>query len=275
MPEPLTNESVPNTQEPSGQPVVSTERADIVKKYEAAYFQPEPVTEPVVTPAAAPVTEAIQPPQEAVPVVLADVMRELAALKSQLAPAPVTPVVSTATEAVQDDWLKLLSEGKKSEGELALARVLGPRIQEEAVQQALQRINMERELDTFATKIRQDNADLLPMESYIATAANVRVQQAVQAGTCKTPADYVKVYKEAVNAEVENARKLAQTLRGAGKVEATTRIAEVSTQQTIKPNAINMGRDQTTVTPTEPAVDPITDYFAKRKEQHAKLTGLA
>jgi hypothetical protein len=132
---------------------------------------------------------------------------------------------------------------------------------------------MERELDSFANKVRAENADILPMEPYIAAAANNRIQAAQAAGTIKSPADYVTVYKQAITAEIENARKLAQTLRGAGKQEAVTRQQQVMSSPTIRPNAVNLEREAPK-TDAEPAVETPQDYLAKRQAMHAKNSGL-
>jgi len=256
---------VPGT-EPSGAPVSNPDRDALIAKYEAQYGQPveattDPITEqPVVTETAA---------QADPNAVLQAVMAELTAIKSQLAPK-----TQPAVEQTQEDWLKLLAEGKKSEGEKALAALLGPQIQQQAVQQAIQQITMERELDAFANKVRAENADILPMETYIAQAANNRIQAAQAAGSIKSPADYVTVYKQAITAEIENARKLAQTLRGAGKEEAITRQTQVLSSPTLKPNAVNMQREAPKVG-SEPQVETTADYMAKRQAMHARISGLS
>lgn len=271
VPGDVTPEPILSGSEPSGQPVIDAGRDALIKKYEATYGgtpEPEAVTpEPVVAAA-----EPVQPVAGAVPdsnAILQSLVSELAALKAQLTPKPVE-----AAPVTQEDWLKLLADGKKSEGEKALAALLGPQIQEAAVQQALERISLERELDGFANKVRAENADILPMESYIAQAANARIQAAQAAGTIKTTADYVTVYKQAITAEIENARKLVQTFRGAGKQEAITRQTAVIASPTIKPNAVNMEREAPK-TDTEPQVETPQDYMAKRAAMHARNSGLS
>lgn len=269
-PQPLANEPAPT--DASGQPVIATDRSAIIDKYEKAYFTPEPTADPAV--AAEPVAE----PVVAEPAVVADpqlallqnLMAEVAGLKAQLAPAKPEPVAVPATE---EDWLKLLSEGKKSEGEKALAAVLGPQMKREAVQEALQLMQAEREVTEFATKIRQDNADLLDMEPYIVAMADISIRAAQAAGKINSPADYVKVYQTAVTAELEKARKLAQTLRGAGKQEAITRTQVVASSPTVKPNAVNVQREAP-ATSSEPVLETPEAYFAKRHEQQARNAGL-
>lgn len=256
--------------EPSGAPVISADRDALIKKYEAAYANPaEPAAESAVEPAA--VSEPVQPVGDPVPdtnSVLQAIVAELAALKGQLTPPKPTDPVAPVT---QEDWLKLLADGKKSEGEKALAALLGPQIQAAAVQQALQQITIEREIDTFANKVRADNADIIQMEPYVAQAAHGRIQAILRANPT---ADYVTVYKQAVSAEIENARKLVQQFRGAGKQEAVTRNTQVLGSPTIKPNAVNMEREAP-APPAEPTGETPQEYMAKRAAMHAKNSGLS
>lgn len=252
---------------PSGQPVIDPGRDALVKKYEATYFaQPEP--EPAQSEPAA-VIEPVPAEPGQVPdtnQVLQSVVAELAALKAQLTPPPKVEAPKT-----QEDWLKLLADGKKSEGEKALAALLGPEIEKAAVAKALQQITVEREIDTFASKVRSDNADIIQMEPYVAQAAFNRIQQVMQNNPT---ADYVTVYKQAVTAEIENARKLVQTFRGAGKQEAVTRQTQVLSTPTIKPNAVNLERDAPKAD-GEPEVETPQSYMAKRQAMHAKNSGLS
>lgn len=258
---------VPGT-DPSGAPVINPERDALIKKYEAAYGQPEPVAtdpEPVAVTAVEPVAPVGTPAIDT-NAVLQAVVAELAALKTQLTPKPepVAPVT-------QEDWLKLLADGKKSEGEKALAALLGPQIQQAAVAQALQQITVEREIDSFANKVRADNADIIQMEPYIAQAAHGRIQAALRQDPT---ADYVTVYKQAVSAEIENARKLVQQFRGAGKQEAVTRTSQVVSSPTIKPNAVNLEREAPKAN-GEPQIETPQDYMAKRQAMHARNSGLS
>jgi len=272
---PVVAETTPNPTAPSGDPVINPGRASLIEKYEQMYAAP-PAEAEVVTP-----VEETQAPVTPEPVVTAPVvdkdamllqmMEEIKALKQV---AQTTPVAQpTVTPAEPEDWLKLLSEGKKSEGELALARVLGPQLKNEAVQEALALMQAERQVSDYTAEVRQKNTDVLSMEPYIAMAANARIEQARQQGLIKSPADYVTVYKQAVNAEIENARKLAQTLRGAGKVEATVRQAEVVAQRPIAPNPVNLQREQPNTT-TEPEIETAQTYLAKRQAMQQAGRGL-
>lgn len=261
--------TTPDPNAPSGQPVNSAGRDAIIQKYEQQYFTPEPEA---VAPAPTIETPTPEPTAATTPDPMAAVMAELAYLREQLAPKQPEPQVQAPV--TQEDWLKLLSEGKKSEGERALAEVLGPQIQEQAVQKALALMQAERAVTEYNNEVRQKHADLLPMEEYIAMGANARIQEAQASGRIKSPADYVTVYKEAITAEIEKARKLTQSLQGAGAQRATTRVSEVVASQTLRPNPVNTQREQTQ-TPTEPQVESMSDYFAKRKQQHAVFSGLS
>jgi len=258
---------VPNPGDPSGQPVNNPNRDAIIQKYEQQYGTPEPATEP------APVAETVEPQiHEPAPDAMAQVLAELSSLRAQLNPPKPEPAAQP--ELAQEDWLKLLAEGKKTEGEKALMELLAPQIQEQAVNRALALMQAERAVTEYNNEIRTKHADLQEMESYIGMGVNVRLQAAQESGKIKTPADYVTVYKEAVNAEIENARKITQKLQGAGAQRATVRNSEVVASQTLRPNPVNTQREQPS-SPSEPPVESMNDYFAKRKAQHASFSGLS
>lgn len=259
--------TAPTGLEASAAPVTSPARDAVIQKYEALYGS-APVDEAVVTDPVVTETASAEPVVDPRDAALAAMAAELAAIKEAVTPKP-----APAEPVVQEDWLKLLADGKKTEGEQALLKLLAPQIEQQAVQQAIARINMQSEINTYTEKVRADNADILPMEQYIANAANVRIQAAQAAGTIKTPADYVTVYKQAVAAEIENARKLVQTFRGAGKQEANVRNQVVVASPTIKPNAVNTEREAPK--PGEPEVEDASSYLAKRQAQHARNSGLS
>jgi hypothetical protein len=263
---------------PTSDPVAPlTERERITQKYEQTYYNTPPAETttdpaPVVTETPAPETPAppAPAPQPDITNVLSALVQRLESFESRL-PAPPAP--TPAPETTQEDWLKLLAEGKKTEGEKALINVVGPEIQKAAVQQALSLLKAEQEITSYTTEMRTKNADVMAFESYIDNAVGARLQAANSQGKIKTPADYVTVYKEAVNAEIENARKIALSLRGDGKLEANTRLREVASQPTLQPNVVNTQREAPK-TPTEQPVETTEDYFAKRRAQFARNTGI-
>lgn len=232
------------------------------------------VVAPVVETPQTPATPVVEVPVSNAPVVNSQdeinrvLLEEIKGLKAQLAPKPITPT-APGEEA---DWLQLMAEGKKAEGEKALAKKIEAEMSQRIQSQAVAQMQAERQMYEFNTEIRQKNPDLLSMEDYISYGAQNRINAAAQAGKIQTPADYVTVYKEAVNAEVEKARKLAQSLRGAGKNEAIVRQSEVVSAQTLQPNPVTNVRE----TSNQPAeqVDSVEDYFAKRNAQSAAGRGM-
>lgn len=229
------------------------------------------VAAPVVETPQAPVAPVVETPapvvntQDEINRVL---LEEIKGLKAQLTPKPIAP----AAPGEEADWLQLMAEGKKAEGEKALAKKIEAEMSQRIQSQAVAQMQAERQMYEFNTEIRQKNPDLLSMEDYISYGAQNRINAAAQAGKIQTPADYVTVYKEAVNAEVEKARKLAQSLRGAGKNEAIVRQSEVVSAQTLQPNPVTTVRE----TSNQPAeqVDSVEDYFAKRNAQSAAGRGM-
>ncbi len=256
-----------------------TPRDAVIAKYEQMYGTPAEPSAPA-TVAAEPVAPVVETPEATPQPDLASVLTLLTSkiteMDQRLAAAQNPAPQPTAAVGEQDSWLKLLAEGKQSEGEKALANVLGPQIQQQAVQQALALMQAEREVNDFTTKIKADNPDLMAFESYITLGAQQRIALGQAAGTIKSPADYVNVYKDAVKAEIENARKLSQSLRGAGATQAATRIAEVVASPVLQPSAVNTNREQAAPRQeAEKSPEQITqDYFAERKQRQAKMAGM-
>lgn len=277
MPEEVIPTSTPtvNGTDPSAAAVINPARTAIINKYEQTYFgDPAATTEtvaadPVVVEPPAPTVTPVVPAGPDLAVAMQALLDKVTSLESKIA-QPQTPTVIAQAES---DWLQLLSEGKKVDGEKALAKALGPGIQQQAVQQALAIMQSERAINEFVSEIRTKNPDLTPMEPYIALAADARIRAAQAAGKVNSPADYVNVYKEAVSAEIEAARNLTRTFQGVGKTQATTRIAEVAASPTLKPNAVNLQREAPAQAQPEAAETP-ESYLAKRQANHARLAGM-
>lgn len=275
MPENTPQTPVTPTAETVVAPVAErapSEREQIYNKfYEANPETQVPVVAPVVPVQVAPVeTPApVIPAPNAQDQAIATLLQEVQSLKAQMAPKPPSIPAVTASDP---DWLQLMAEGKKEEGERALAKKLEAEMSNRIQSQAVAQMQAERQMYEFNTEIRQKNADILNMEDYIAYGAQSRIQAAVQAGKVQTPADYVTVYKEAVNAEVEKARKLTQSIRGAGKNEAIVRQSEVVSAQTLQPNAVNSNRETTPQAAEQ--VDSVESYFAERAARTASGRGL-
>lgn len=270
-------------------PVVETpaaplsEREKIYEKYyqtqEALPLQATSTPAPAATPAPQPTTleqPVATPAPQATDPAIAALVAEVQALRAQVQAQAPPPVAAPAalSPAEQKDWLALMAEGKKEEGEKLFAQKIEREISERIQNQAMERMEANRTMYEFTTKIRNENPDLVQMEDYIAYAAKNKLDAAVQAGRIKTPADYATVYKESVTAEVEKARNLANALRGVGKNEALTRSREVVSTQTLQPNAINQNRE-TPVTPSEPAQETVEDYFTQRRQRSLAGRGLS
>jgi hypothetical protein len=270
----LNTPTVPQEQVLPGQPAVIdkplSQREQIYQNFyqsnpEAGVQQADPVVEPVAQ--VEPVVPQVQTPSE-----LDNLKAELAALKAQITPPPAPAPVVQAKE--QEDWLKLLSEGKKEEAEQALFQTkagqeLASRIQQEAVD----RMVAERQMYEFNSQVRQANPEVLQFEEYITYGAQARIASALQAGKIRNPGDYVTVYKEAVNAEIEKARNITQSIRGAGKTEAQVRQQQVISSQTLQPNPVNQVREQQQQ--SQPPEPTLQDYFAERQKRSMAAHGLA
>lgn len=267
--------------QPQVVPAGQEQRAEIIKKYENLYGQQpqqeqqQQVVQPVVQQPVEPVIQ--QPDQTAI---LQQLATELAAVKQQLAAQPQQQQVTVSTATQEDaDWLAKLAAGDKSEGERLLAQrvkaLIGENLQSNAVQQAVALVTAQNQVNEFILDVRSKNADVMPMEQYITVAAAQRIQAAQETGKIKSPADYVTVYKEAVNAEIENARKLILSLRGEGRSQATTRQAEVVAVPAIQPQAVDTQRGVQQQQQQQPAVETVEDYMAKRQQAQARMRGMA
>jgi hypothetical protein len=200
---------------------------------------------------------------------------ELAQLREQMAKPPAQPEAPPAPEPELPSWLALLKEGKVDEAEAALAervaRTLVPQAIEQSVAQSRERARAEAEMESFVGTLRTENPDLIPMEKMIAYEAQEALTAAQAAGKIKSTGDLVAAYKTAVSESVDRARKLVQTIRGAGKQEALTTRKEVVAASTLPPQAVSNPQ-----TPqAEPAAETAEDYFARRRAAQAARQGLA
>lgn len=251
-------------------PANAAQREALQTKYDALYGTPAE-QKPTAQPApAAPAT----PAAPAVP----DYSGAIEALKAELATLRAAqPKPVEAAKPTEADWLALLAAGDKEGGEKAMAdrirALIGADIQANAVNQATERINAERQINDFVSEVRSKNADILVMEQAITLGAQARIASAAQAGKINTPSDYVAVYKDAVNAEIENARNLILSIRGQGKLEGATRVSEVIASSTLQPNAVTQSRENAQA-PQAEAFDDTQTYLAKRAALKAQQQGM-
>lgn len=288
MPEPVTPQApapgtstVPEGAQPPAPAAIAPERQAILDRYQAQYGNDPAAQPPVQTQPLAEPTPA-QPPVAAAPDLAAELaaMRaELAALKQQPAPQVPTQPQAPVSQEPEADWLALLASGKKEDGEKALIAMLrkaiAPETQQAAVSEAINRFDAMTQVREYTTRVKSDpqNAEALRMEPYITAAVEQRLQQAQAAGKISTPADYVTVYRQAVDAEMAAARQLILTFRGEGAQQAAVRRTEVLSQPSLQPNQVDTQRQQ--AAPAEPQIETTQDYFQKRNAYAARMKGMA
>lgn len=253
-------------------PAESTPLSDRERIYQK--FYPQPASASVESVGAEPAVAAepvvAQPaPAQTQPSDLQTLMEEVRSLREQVSSRLPAPVV--AAEITPESWLKLLADGKVSEGEAALARRMEAELSAKIEQRTIERLNVERHITSINEAARSANPEIVPMENYISFGIQSRLNAAVNAGQIKTPADYVTVYQSALTAEIEKARQLIQTYRGAGKTEAAVRQREVVSAQPIQPNTVTQNRETQS---GPPAAESYDDYMSKRKSQSMSGRGL-
>ena len=209
---------------------------------------------------------------------MAAIAQEFAALKESI--GRPTQVAQPAVAEAEPGWISLLREGKVKEAEAALADTVAKMVQaqsqgptvEMAVARARELAQAENHIESFVKDLRSANPDIVDMEPFIAMDAQQRLAALQQAGQIKSTGDAVQAYKKAVLDATESARKVAQKLRGSGKIEAMTRSREVLSAQTMNPQQVDANRQQQ-VTDTEPLTGEasVADYLEKRKSAAAGL----
>jgi len=132
-------------------------------------------------------------------------------------------------------------------------------------------VRVENEVTNFINDLRGKNPDLLPLEELITAKASQKLQAAQDSGRVRSVTDYVNEYKIAVNDAAAEARKIVQSIRGAGKVEGQTRTREVLSTTTIPPNTVDANRSA----PAAPALESPNDYITKRVEANYRMRGLS
>lgn len=261
----------------------ATDRAAVYAQYYGSQQVEPPATEPTVQ--SQPTAHVVQsepepqtPEAPALPPEIIEVIQglqqQVQSLQQQLTP-PQPP--APASPAEEDDWIALLSQGKKAEGEAALARAIRKNLgmddyQQQAVQAAVERVQVENEINTFVRDLRTANPELVPMEDLI----SIKAQSMLEAASprIKSSSDFVKEYKSAVTKAAEDVRKLYQQIRSAGKEEAVTRNTQVLSSTPVPPNPVSSPREQAQ-TDTNAQPDTPFDYLAKRKQREYQLRGLS
>lgn len=287
MPEPVQNPAqTPETSTP--EPVVAavatpeapptpsplTTRQEVIQKYNSLYAQPTPEPPVVTQPAPQVIEPAADPGEDR----LAALERENTELRARLAtPAPAPPPAADPAAAKETPpWVKALVEGRWDEFINGLGEQLSPRLAKDWVPQAVKHsseaIHAETEISTFVEKVRRENPDILSMENYIASAVDRQLQDELNAGKIAGPSAFSERYKAVLNKEVENAKKIVASLRGAGKAEGLGTKQEILHSSVIPPSKLDANRE-TNVAPQGPPT--LEDYFAKRRAKAAVSRGLS
>lgn len=204
---------------------------------------------------------------------------DVAAMREQLRQellAELKPPTPAPAQA-EIDWLDALQKGDRAVGEAALAKLVGGKlnlqeVQQGAVQEALQRFMMHQQITDHVASIKADpqNADVLRLEPYITAAVEQRLTG--EQARIKSPADYVKVYKEIITDELSKARQLVLSFRGEGATQAATRQRTVLANPMLTPQAVTDTRQPQTTQAVEP--ETAAEYFAKRQQQQLRLRGM-
>lgn len=269
-----------------GEPIAPTaqSRAEMYDKYYASPASTPPVTVADNAPAAEPVVPAATPAPVAPlgAAAIADYNTRIAKLEQDLAAAnarTAAPSAPSTPSAPDPAFFDLIREGKLDEAEALMARRVSAKLTTELEsrlsrerESAVAQSALERKVDEFLTSLKSQNQHLEPLEQLIAMRAQRRITDAQTAGRVKSASDYFQIYKESVLAEVEEANKLVQHYRGAGKTEALTTRTEVLNSTPLRPSTVeHHGAPAASEMPT---LETPSDYLASRQARMASFRGL-
>lgn len=256
-------------------------RQELYKKYYGEGEAQPPAGEPPTgEPPAAPPPAAPDPNQLLMEQIQA-MNAQIAALKEQLQPTPPPPPTPPPTPPdpnmkAYKDWIDALIQGD-AEGAQRLIREQTEAIVKErersVVDGAVQMVRAEDEIRRFTEEVRAKNADLMPMERQISLAVDARMAEHQTSGTIKDLQSYTETFKQVLTEEVEEARKILQQWRAAGKDDASVLQREVlnSTPMTPTPPSAPPG----TPAPNMRAPESGQDYLKRRMAQGMARRGLA
>ncbi len=226
----------------------------------AEYYQPEP--EPLITPTPPDLTDTIRSLKE-----------EITALRTQVAQPP------TMSTQEKQNFLSLLKDGKVEEAEEYLtsrAVERSNRAIEERVaklqEEITQRTRFETQINDFVSTVKSQNPDLLPFEELITTKASARLDLELKSGRIQNQSQLFKAYQKAVLDEVENTKRLIQTIRGDGKQDALTTRQQVLSSSPARPNPVTSNGDATPKDEKQPMTT--ADYLAARQKRMQATKGV-
>lgn len=205
---------------------------------------------------------------------LQSMQSELTALKQGQTPQPYP------TTSSKQEWVDKIRSGDFDGALDSITRhteaAMEPKLEQvrqKAYQDALSAAQVNVEVDRYLQTIRSANPDIIPFERYLQGPVTERIQTAQAARRINTPADFLREYRAAVDAEVVNLRNLGLQFRAAGKDEALTRTSEVSRSTALTPQQVQSTQD----TPSSPGTvqgESTDDYFARRKQDENRRRGL-
>lgn len=209
----------------------------------------------------------------------AAIVETLQALRSELAEVrngiARPQVVAAMPEAQQLEWVDKIQKGdfkgaQESMASFVKAQVLAdmqPKLDltaQQAYQNGLNASQVSVEMDRHLQSVRAANPDLIAFEKYLTAPVTERIQLAQAAKRIQTPADFIREYKTALDAEVANLRNLGQQFRAAGKDEATTRINDVVRSTTLSPQQVQSTQASQTDSQANASGESTDDYFTRR-----------
>ncbi len=262
-------------------PVEPSARDNVYEKYARLYPEtgtPGPNSQAPAQPVEPAASQPTPPSIDSQVVELVKALQnEVASLKTQItkpveAPKPVVEPTPTTPQT----WVDHLRQGEFEKAEQDLVSRAKAATTEDAVQRAvaetLELIKIKTGVETYLGKLRADNPEIVPMERYLVAPVEQRIEAARKAGQIKSADDFLKIYQEAIDAEVSTIRNISQQYRAAGKNEAMTTQKTVLSASTLSPQAVSTTRDTGSA---EPQVETTSDYLAKRLGQNRAMRGLA
>lgn len=288
---PAAAADVPAADAPAPVPSQAAREALYQKYYSSVPSQPEPATAPAGG-GEPPAQGGPEPSEPAVPAPAEDLDQRFASFEQRIlgavqqalvgtaqqqpaAPAPNEPAAAQPASAgsAPGDWLELMRQGKLAEGERALAVRISQEIQDSIASQTLEAVRVEGELTKFVNDLRTSNQDILDLEDWIGLRARGALDTAIAANKIQSSADYIREYKAAVSTAVDDARKLAQKFRAAGKNEALTTKQQVLSASTLTPNTVDANRQPASA--QEPQAESAESYLQKRIAEQLARKGIA
>lgn len=222
--------------------------------------------------------QTVQPTTADLQATLLNLQSELSALRQS------QTVVATNTQTATPsgvEWVEKVRSGDFTGATEALERSISAKItpqieaaRQKAYEEATAAAQVQLEMDRFLGSVRQTNPDLIQFEKYLQGPVNERMALAQQVGRLRTPQDFLREYKAAVNDEVTNLRNMGLQFRAAGKDDAQSRIVDVNRSTPLNPQQVQSNQVSQQASPQNPQGESTEDYFARRRADESKRRGL-